>query len=344
MKFLKPSVLTNRKKFARGIADLCIEAHFLAVLSHPHIVRLHAVTEGFGLFQPNSINFLQNITYYSGREGCCFLLLDQLETTLEHTIIFGNGGSSRPGTADSHNSADSADSVVGEQYAESYKLYKGLPRLFNGSRGQKRRALRVKSITTAIQIAEVMLYLHEHNIIYRDLKPENIGFDKYGAVKIFDFGLVKELKDHERYEDGTYLLTKNTGSRRYMAPEVAKRLRYNLSADVYSFGILLWEICTMRKSFEGYDHNLHVELVIYGGERPNLDLVTKKSFSNRAARGQWPKEMSTLIEKCWPDNLHNRINFVDIVKELRSIFRIVTKGIDYVSLQLDYDNEKKGRH
>lgn len=59
------------------------------------------------------------------------------------------------------------------------------------------------------------------SIIYRDLKPDNIGFDVRGDVKIFDFGLAKELPTSEKLADGTYNLTADTGSMRYMAPEGA---------------------------------------------------------------------------------------------------------------------------
>jgi serine/threonine protein kinase len=57
------------------------------------------------------------------------------------------------------------------------------------------------------------------SIIYRDLKPDNVGFDVRGDVKIFDFGLAKELDLSKKLDDGTYNLTADTGSLRYMAPE-----------------------------------------------------------------------------------------------------------------------------
>ena len=49
-------------------------------------------------------------------------------------------------------------------------------------------------------------------------KPDNIGFDGKDSLKLFDFGLAKELKPYKKHADGTYHLTANTGSRRYMAP------------------------------------------------------------------------------------------------------------------------------
>jgi serine/threonine protein kinase len=63
------------------------------------------------------------------------------------------------------------------------------------------------------------------SVIYRDLKPDNIGFDVRGDVKIFDLGLAKEIDPKMKLADGTYNLTADTGSLRYMAPEGKQRLR-----------------------------------------------------------------------------------------------------------------------
>ena len=61
--------------------------------------------------------------------------------------------------------------------------------------------------------------MENFRIIYRDLKPDNIGFDVRGDVKIFDLGLAREVDMRKKLEDGTFHLTGDTGSLRYMAPE-----------------------------------------------------------------------------------------------------------------------------
>jgi serine/threonine protein kinase len=77
-------------------------------------------------------------------------------------------------------------------------------------------------LLAANDIANAIYFLHSKSIVYRDLKPDNLGFDVNGTLKLFDFGLAKRMDTAERSGDGLYLLTGNTGSLRYMAPEVAK--------------------------------------------------------------------------------------------------------------------------
>lgn len=189
VKFLKANVLPERKKFARGIADLSIEAHFLASLNHPHILKLRAVSKGFALFDPNSPNFLSSLTHQPGLEGGCYILLDRLVLTL--------------------------DKKINLEWKETQAKWSSfVSRTIHDIRGVKRKMFRLERITVALQLAQAMQYLHQHNICYRDLKPDNIGFDRHGSLKLFDFGLAKELKEHRRHPDGTYQLTANTGSKR----------------------------------------------------------------------------------------------------------------------------------
>jgi serine/threonine protein kinase len=155
--------------------------------------------------------------------------------------------------------------------------------------------------------------LHPYLPIYRDLKPDNIGFDACDTVKLFDFGLAKELRESERLEDDNYKLTGMTGSRRYMAPEVAKRLPYNQSADVYSFGILLYEICSLERPFQGYQCTRHMEEVVMGKQRPKIETGSSHSF--------WPESLVALIRKSWDDNAHVRPNFNEVMESLDQLLK-----------------------
>ena len=110
-----------------------------------------------------------------------------------------------------------------------------------------------------------------HSVIYRDLKPDNIGFDVRGDVKIFDLGLAKEIDPKTKLEDGTYKLTADTGSLRYMAPEVALGKTYNDTCDTFSFAILCWQMFSLETPYEGFNVKMFERSVIKGGARPKID-------------------------------------------------------------------------
>ena len=119
----------------------------------------------------------------------------------------------------------------------------------------------------------------------------------------------------------------NTGSRRYMAPEVAKGERYNLTSDVYSFAILLLQMCTLQKPYEEYTHEQHLNLVLGMGRRPCLDRL------NHGVLGRWPKEMKGLMERCWCQDLQERVGVEVVVEELLGVYTTMTKGGEYVCLE-----------
>ena len=87
-------------------------------------------------------------------------------------------------------------------------------------------------------------YLHDRGIVHRDLKPANI-FSEAGAVKIGDIGLAKFITESRRSAQ-----TESVGTVYYMAPEVAHG-RYGREVDIYSLGILLYEMLTGRVPFDG---------------------------------------------------------------------------------------------
>lgn len=86
-------------------------------------------------------------------------------------------------------------------------------------------------------------------------------------MKIFDFGLCKTLDPREKVHGNFYKLTAKTGSIPYMAPEVVMGKPYNQYADVFSFGILLWEILTLKWAFNGYSPQEYFIRVAKNNER-----------------------------------------------------------------------------
>ncbi len=86
-------------------------------------------------------------------------------------------------------------------------------------------------------IAEVVCmleYLHKNNIVYRDLKPENLMICSDGHLKLVDFGAAKHMK-----KDRTYTLM---GSLHYIAPEVLDQTGHSYEADIFSLGVLFYEL------------------------------------------------------------------------------------------------------
>lgn len=157
----------------------------------------------------------------------------------------------------------------------------------------------VERISAARDIANAIYYLHTNAIVYRDLKPDNLGFDANGTLKLFDFGLAKRLDPEYKTHDGVYFLTGNTGSLRYMAPEVARGDPYNQRVDSYSFGILFWQICSLQTPFAGFSTRMHAEKVIQKGHRPKVEM-------------SWPMSWSTMMSRSWHPNSDSRPDFDEI--------------------------------
>jgi len=104
-----------------------------------------------------------------------------------------------------------------------------------------------------------------------------------------------------------YELSGNTGSLRYMAPEVARSEPYNLTADVYSFGLLLWQTCSLQLPYDGMNRQDHSELVVHGNERPLLD-------------SNWSTPLRILMKRAWePDPL--------VRPSMDSIYKILKREI-----------------
>ena len=118
-------------------------------------------------------------------------------------------------------------------------------------------------LTVARQIAEALEAAHDHGIIHRDLKPANIKVRHDGTVKVLDFGLAKALDPAA----GSSVSAMNSptlsmhatqagvilGTAAYMSPEQAKGKVVDRRADIWSFGVVLYEMLTGQRAFKGDD-------------------------------------------------------------------------------------------
>jgi len=126
-----------------------------------------------------------------------------------------------------------------------------------------------------------------------------------GQLKMFDFGLAKRVLSSDKTDNGMYTLTGNTGSLRYMAPEVAKTMPYSLSVDVYSYGVLFWQLCSLSVPFGNYSCKMHADLVVGKGYRPSCD-------------ASWPESWGLLMSQCWDLDPASRPSFDHISKVINS--------------------------
>ena len=111
----------------------------------------------------------------------------------------------------------------------------------------RRGQLSPKEVTAfATQIARALEHAHSHNIIHRDIKPQNIMLLRDGTVKVADFGIA-----HFTNNDNTYCKGEAIGSVHYVSPEQAKGSFVDNRTDLYSLGVVMYEMITGRLPFEG---------------------------------------------------------------------------------------------
>jgi serine/threonine-protein kinase len=126
-----------------------------------------------------------------------------------------------------------------------------------------------KAVRYAMDVATGMTVAHQSGIIHRDLKPANVLIDDSGLVKIVDFGVAAAQKQ------GDTQLTKTgyvIGSPKYMAPEQILGKKVDERADIYSLGVILYEMLTGSPPYHRGDHMSVMYQHVQGRARPPIEL------------------------------------------------------------------------
>ncbi len=147
------------------------------------------------------------------------------------------------------------------------------------------------SIRVAEQILNALIMAHHHGVVHRDVKPANILLDRFGTVKLTDFGLAKQYGEPGQTGQGLAV-----GTVFYMAPEQVRGLATtDWRADLYAVGVVLYEMLTGRRPFDGVEQ--------YAVMRAQIELTPPPV-------SRWvpslPKEFDALVERALQKNLAER--------------------------------------
>ncbi|XP_039199079.1 mitogen-activated protein kinase kinase kinase 7 isoform X6 [Crotalus tigris] len=178
------------------------------------------------------------------------------------------------------------------------------------------------AMSWCLQCSQGVAYLHSMKpkaLIHRDLKPPNLLLVAGGTVlKICDFGTACDIQTH---------MTNNKGSAAWMAPEVFEGSNYSEKCDVFSWGIILWEVITRRKPFDEIGGPaFRIMWAVHNGTRPPL-------IKNL------PKPIESLMTRCWSKDPSQRPSMEEIVKIMTHLMQYFPGADEPLQYPCQYSDE-----
>jgi len=168
------------------------------------------------------------------------------------------------------------------------------------------------AIDLAIQITQGLAKAHEHGITHRDIKPANVMITKDGVAKIVDFGLAKLAGQTRLTKTGTTM-----GTVAYMSPEQAQGIDADHRSDIWSLGVVMYEMITGQLPFRGE----YEQVVVYSILNEDAQPITSQ-------RTDAPLELERIVNKAMAKNRDERYQHVDeMLLDLKALRRDVESGI-----------------
>jgi tRNA A-37 threonylcarbamoyl transferase component Bud32 len=163
-------------------------------------------------------------------------------------------------------------------------------------------------VKIALDAARAVNFLHQNRILHRDLKPDNLLLVSKSrdpssvTVKLADFGTSRAVSEKmaSKYTTGI-------GTPLYMAPEILAKKQYDLKADIFSFGVILWVLYAGKEPYSHLEHSWDVAKFVSEGNREEIGI-------------DCPAGYKRIIEICWAQNPEERPTSEELLEELEQLY------------------------
>jgi serine/threonine protein kinase len=132
-----------------------------------------------------------------------------------------------------------------------------------------------EAVTCAMHIADALAHAHAAGVVHRDINPANLFITRQGHVKLLDFGIAQRQRDGSRTPTGMETRSTGTltGTTHYMSPEQAMCFDVDERSDIFSTGVVLYEMLSGRRPFAGPDPAATIQQIISGRPYPLRPVV-----------------------------------------------------------------------